>query len=144
MEQTIQRSQTIDGRQPRRPWPRAKVLRERHVSDSTGRHELSCIASGDPYSYDDDRTLRRFSAADLSLRETAVFPVDPSGPTPWRGRYVFYRSDGVERYVVMPLEPPGRRWAGVRNRNVLSRSGARPRAMTAGAVPVPTPLSACR
>jgi len=77
----------------------------RHASDSTARGELSCIASGDPYSYYDDRTLRRFSAADLSPRETAVFPVDPSGPTPWRGRYVFYRSDGTERYVVMQLDP---------------------------------------
>jgi hypothetical protein len=75
----------------------------RHASDSTARGELSCIASGDLYSYYDDRTLRRFSAADLSLRETAVFPVDPSG-LPWRGRYVFYRSDGTERYVVMQLD----------------------------------------
>jgi chitinase len=77
----------------------------RHASDSSARGELSCVASNDSYSYySDDRTLRRYSTADLSLRESAVFPVDPSGPTPWRGRYVFYRSDGTERYVVMQLD----------------------------------------
>jgi hypothetical protein len=26
-------------------------------------------------------------------------------PVPWHGRFVFYRSDGTERYVVLQLDP---------------------------------------
>jgi hypothetical protein len=76
----------------------------RYASDSPGRGEISCIAGTDAYSYYDDRALRSFGSSDLSPRPTATFPVDPAGPTPWRGRYVFYRSDGSERYVVLQLD----------------------------------------
>jgi hypothetical protein len=36
----------------------------------------------------------------------ALFPAETLGgsPRPWYGRFVFYRSDGSERYVVMQLD----------------------------------------
>ena len=80
----------------------------RHASDSTLAGEVSCVANMDnSYSSTDDRTLRRYAADGLALRETALFPLETVAGSPyhWYGRFVFYRSDGSERYVVMQLDP---------------------------------------
>lgn len=79
----------------------------RHATDSTAVGEISCIANSDgSYSSNDDRTLRRYAADGLSVREMALFPVETLAGAPyhWYGRFVFYRSDGSERYVVMQLD----------------------------------------
>jgi chitinase len=79
----------------------------RHAADSTAAGEISCIATSDSsYSSNDDRTLRRYAADGLALREMALFPVETLAGSPyhWYGRFVFYRSDGSERYVVMQLD----------------------------------------
>ena len=87
-------------------WPSSGGSRSiRHASSSAT--EISCVATSDvPYSYYDDRSLRRFAADTLELRETAMFPLEAIGGTryPWSGRFVFYRSDGTERYVIMQLD----------------------------------------
>jgi chitinase len=81
----------------------------RHVSDSSAAGEISAITRGDVqgYSWTDDDVLRRYEAAALGLRETAPFPSELVNGTSygWRGRYVFYRSDGTERYVIAQLDP---------------------------------------
>ncbi len=87
-------------------WPSSGGWRSiRHASSSAT--EISCVATSDvPYSSYDDRSLRRFAADTLELRETAMFPLEAIGGTryPWSGRFVFYRSDGTERYVIMQLD----------------------------------------
>lgn len=81
----------------------------RCVVDSTAAGEISAITrTAEPaYSSADDEVLRRYEAAALGLRETALFPSEILNGTSfrWRGRYVFYRSDGSERYVVLQLDP---------------------------------------
>jgi chitinase len=84
-------------------------LLARHLSDSTEANEISAITRSDStdYSYEDDEVLQRYEAASLGLLETAPFPSElvNGAPFPWRGRYVFYRSDGSERYVILQLDP---------------------------------------
>ncbi|BDG01479.1 PKD domain-containing protein [Anaeromyxobacter oryzae] len=81
----------------------------RHLADSTAAGELSAIASDDASSYSaaDDRTLRRYRADGLSLLEIAPFPSEALNGTAyaWSGRFVFYRADGSERYVILQLPP---------------------------------------
>ena len=85
------------------------AVADRHVSDSSAAGEISAITRGDVqgYSWTDDDVLRRYEAAALGLRETAPFPSELVNGTSygWRGRYVFYRSDGTERYVIAQLDP---------------------------------------
>jgi hypothetical protein len=84
----------------------------RHFDDSAAAGELSAISSleAPSYSYStppDDQTVRRWSADGLVSREVLPFPSEPVGGTnfAWSGRYVFYRSDGSERYVILQLAP---------------------------------------
>lgn len=81
----------------------------RHVSDSSAAGEVSAITGSyeDPYSSYDDVALRRYESGTLGLLEVAPFPAEVvNGNTyRWRGRYVFYRSDGTERYVIAQLDP---------------------------------------
>jgi hypothetical protein len=80
----------------------------RHVSDSTAGGELSAITgSYDEYYSYDDLALRRYQSDSLGLLEVAPFPSELVNGTAfrWRGRYVFYRSDGTERYVIAQLDP---------------------------------------
>jgi chitinase len=81
----------------------------RHVSDSTAAGEVSAITGTyeDPYSSYDDLALRRYESGTLGLLDVAPFPAEVvNGNTyRWRGRYVFYRSDGTERYVIAQLDP---------------------------------------
>ena len=82
----------------------------RHLDDSTAAGEVSAVASPDSqYNYPplDDRTLRRWDANGLTAREVLLFPsVAGSGTSfQWSGRFVFYRSDGTERYVILQLDP---------------------------------------
>ena len=91
------------------PRPSAVALLLRHVSDSTVAGEISAVASADDpfvFSPPDDRTLRRWAADGLALRESLPFPTETIGGAlfRWQGRFVFYRSDGTERYVLMQLE----------------------------------------
>lgn len=82
----------------------------RHVSDSTAAGEISAVSTGDdPFLYPplDDRMLRRWTADGLIAREALIFPAELVGTASfrWQGRFVFYRSDGSERYVLMQLDP---------------------------------------
>jgi len=81
----------------------------RSVSDSTAAGEISALASPDPsfFGGTDDRTLRRWSSDGLVQLESAPLPSELVGASsfPWNGRFVFYRSDGSERYVVLQLDP---------------------------------------
>ncbi|HEY6912047.1 MAG TPA: PKD domain-containing protein [Myxococcales bacterium] len=81
----------------------------RHLSDSTAAGEVSAVASADAQFFNppDDQTLRRWNANGLTLMETAPFPDEQVGAFlfRWHGRFVFYRSDGSERYVVLQLDP---------------------------------------
>jgi hypothetical protein len=81
----------------------------RHLSDSTASAEISAVAGADSQFFTnvDDQTLRRWDANGLSLRESVPFPLEKVGSAlfKWNGRFVFYRSDGTERYVVLQLEP---------------------------------------
>ncbi|MCA1827405.1 MAG: PKD domain-containing protein [Myxococcales bacterium] len=74
----------------------------RHLSTSaTG--EISAIANADGTFFGaDDQTLRRWAANDFSARESIRFPAGTSASR-WQGRFVFYRSDGSERYVLLQL-----------------------------------------
>jgi hypothetical protein len=88
--------------------PTAGWMYLRHAAGSTTAGELSCVTTGDAsYSSSDDTALRRYSSDGLALLETALFPVETLAGSPfhWFGRFVFYRSDGTERYVVMQLDP---------------------------------------
>jgi hypothetical protein len=83
-------------------------LQLRHLSDSTAAGEISAIASADDVFYYppmDDRTLRRWAASTLLARDSVPFPTETVGTTVsrWQGRFVFYRSDGTERYVLVQL-----------------------------------------
>jgi len=64
------------------------------------------VRRGRDVSPPDDRTLRRWAADGLALRESLPFPTETIGGAlfHWQGRFVFYRSDGTERYVLMQLE----------------------------------------
>ena len=55
----------------------------------------------------DDRTLRRWTSDGLVQLESAPLPSERVGAASfsWNGRFVFYRSDGSERYVVLQLDP---------------------------------------
>jgi chitinase len=80
----------------------------RQLADSTAAGEVSAIATDEPPGYSasaDDRTLRRYRAEGLSLLESAPFPSESVNGTsyPWAGRFVFYRADGSERYVILQL-----------------------------------------
>jgi hypothetical protein len=81
------------------------------LDDSTAAGEMSAVTSQDQpfffFSADDDRTVRRWSADGLSAKETLLFPSLAVGTSSfaWSGRFVFYRSDGSERYIVMQLDP---------------------------------------
>ena len=80
----------------------------RYVSDSTAGGELSAVTgSYDEYYSYDDLALRRYESDSLGLLEVAPFPSELVNGTAfrWRGRYVFYRSDGTERYVIAQLDP---------------------------------------
>jgi hypothetical protein len=81
----------------------------RHLSDSTAAGEISAVASADEFFFpaSDDRTLRRWTADGLIAREAVSFPAEVIGTASfrWQGRFVFYRSDGSERYVLMQLDP---------------------------------------
>jgi hypothetical protein len=75
----------------------------RHLSDSTA-GEISAVASADDFffPFTDDRTLRRWAADTLAARESVAFPSE-TATSRWQGRFVFYRSDGTERYVLLQL-----------------------------------------
>jgi hypothetical protein len=80
----------------------------RHLSDSTAAGTLSAITTPDGYyGSGSDSTLRRWSAADLTQLEVALLPSELVHATSyrWGGRYVFYRSDGSARYVLLQLDP---------------------------------------
>jgi chitinase len=81
----------------------------RHLSDSTAAGEISAIGSADTpfFITSDDQTLRRWDSNGLTQRESVPFPTETvgSGSFKWSGRFVFYRSDGSERYVVLQLDP---------------------------------------
>ncbi|HET7788293.1 MAG TPA: hypothetical protein VFL36_20135 [Myxococcales bacterium] len=81
----------------------------RHLSDSTAAGEISAIATADSQFFNttDDQTLRRWDSNGLVLRESVPFPLEAvgTGSFKWSGRFVFYRSDGSERYVVLQLDP---------------------------------------
>jgi chitinase len=80
----------------------------RHVSDSTAAGEISAVAGVDTQFFGpDDRTLRRWNADGLSLLESAPLPFEAVGSASfaWNGRFVFYRSDGTERYIMLQLDP---------------------------------------
>jgi hypothetical protein len=82
----------------------------RHLSDSRAAGEVSAVASAnDPFAFSppDDGTLRRWAADGLTQRESLVLPTEVAGAgtVRWLGRFVFYRSDGSERYVLMQLDP---------------------------------------
>jgi chitinase len=81
----------------------------RHLSDSTAAGQLSAITSADTASYSstDDQALRSWSAADLTSVDVAPLPTETVGGTAyhWGGRFVFYRSDGSARYVLLQLDP---------------------------------------
>jgi chitinase len=82
----------------------------RQLDDSSAIAEVSAVASPSStlyYNGADDGSLRRWSANGLGMRETLSYPSDLSSGTPrqWYGRFVFYRSDGSERYVVLQLDP---------------------------------------
>jgi len=92
------------------PRPSGVPLLLRHVADSTVAGDISAVASADDpfvFSPPDDRTLRRWAANGLAAKESLVFPVETIGTSSfrWQGRFVFYRSDGLERYVLMQLDP---------------------------------------
>jgi hypothetical protein len=80
-----------------------------HLSDSTAAGRLSAITSADSgyYSGLPDQLLRSWSAADLTPLEVAPLPTEAIGGVAyrWGGRFVFYRSDGSARYVLMQLDP---------------------------------------
>ena len=82
----------------------------RHLSDSTAAGEISAVASGDDFFFPpaDDRRLRRWAANNFSARDSVPFPTETAGNTVsrWQGRFVFYRSDGTERYVLVQLIDP--------------------------------------
>jgi len=96
--------------------PPYSSLAVRHAADSTAAGEISCITNGNAtsssYSYD-DTFLRRFAADGLLQKEAALFPFDAPSGARWNGRYVFYRSDGSERYVLMQLDPPSSQQFGI-------------------------------
>ena len=82
----------------------------RHLDDSTAASEISAVASEDGnffFSAPDDRTLRSWNATGLTAKEVLPLPKElANGATfQWSGRFVFYRSDGTERYVVLQLDP---------------------------------------
>jgi hypothetical protein len=83
--------------------PQNVSLLVRHLSTSTT-GEISAITnSDDPFFFGpDDRGLRRWAASDFSARESIRFPAE-TATTRWQGRFVFYRSDGTERYVLAQL-----------------------------------------
>ena len=85
--------------------PQNASLLLRHLSDSALAGEISAIASADDgfFFSPDDRTLRRWTANDLSARESVPFPTETVGTTRWQGRFVFYRSNGTERYELVQL-----------------------------------------
>jgi hypothetical protein len=83
-----------------------------HLDDSTAAGEISAIASQDAQSNvfpaPDDRTVRRWAASGLTAKESLLLPntaVNGSTGFQWSGRFVFYRSDGSERYIVLQLDP---------------------------------------
>jgi hypothetical protein len=80
-----------------------------HLADSTPAGKLSAITSADSgyYSGLPDQVLRSWSATDLTPLEAAPLPSEViAGITyRWGGRFVFYRSDGSARYVLMQLDP---------------------------------------
>jgi len=81
----------------------------RHLSDSSATGDISAVASADDFLFfppADDRTLRRWTSG-LTARDSVPFPTETAGTTvsPWLGRYVFYRSDGTERYVLLQVDP---------------------------------------
>lgn len=92
-----------------RPGNAALILR--HLDESAAAGEISAVSSEDlAYSccgQADDRTIRRWSAEGLGAREALPFPGETVAGTfrSWYGRFVFYRSDGSERYVVLQLDP---------------------------------------
>jgi hypothetical protein len=80
----------------------------RQLAESSAAGEVSAIASDDAAGYSsqlDDRTLRSYRADGLAAREVAVFPSEAVNGSsyPWSGRFVFYRADGSERYVILQL-----------------------------------------
>jgi chitinase len=80
----------------------------RHLSDSTAAGQLSAITTGgDIYSTGSDAALRRWSATGLTQLEVTIFPSELVGTTSyrWGGRFVFYRSDGSARYVLLQFDP---------------------------------------
>lgn len=89
--------------------PAYTTLLLRHLSDSTAASEISAVASADSTytATPDDRTLRRWDANGLAARESVRFPLEKIGASSfqWNGRFVFYRSDGSERYVLLQLDP---------------------------------------
>jgi chitinase len=92
------------------PRPSGVSLLLRHLSDSTAASEISAVASADdPFVFApaDDRTLRRWASNGFAQKDSLPFPSEVVGSSAfrWQGRFVFYRSDGSERYVVMQLEP---------------------------------------
>ncbi|HET9753210.1 MAG TPA: hypothetical protein VFP52_09615, partial [Myxococcales bacterium] len=55
----------------------------------------------------DDQALRRWDSNGLTQLDSVPFPAETVGAASfkWSGRFVFYRSDGSERYVVLQLDP---------------------------------------
>ncbi|HEX4385401.1 MAG TPA: PKD domain-containing protein [Myxococcales bacterium] len=82
-----------------------------HSDDSTTIGEISAIASQDAqpifFPTPDDRTVRRWSTNGLTAKESLLLPSATIGAASfnWSGRFVFYRSDGSERYIVLQLDP---------------------------------------
>lgn len=82
----------------------------RQLDDSTAAGEISAVASEDNgffFSLPDGHTLRRWDANGLTAKEVLPLPRELVNSTAfqWSGRFVFYRSDGTERYVVLQLDP---------------------------------------
>ncbi|HET9551529.1 MAG TPA: Ig-like domain-containing protein [Anaeromyxobacteraceae bacterium] len=85
-----------------------------HADHSTARQAVSIVPKNDYGQTDADTVLKRFSAAGASPASYPASAAPVSLPTlavdgaPYlaHGRYVFYRSDGSKRYVLLRT-PPG-------------------------------------